>query len=320
MRAIDEVYLERPYYGSPRMTHRLQELKWEVNEKRVARLMRVMGLQAVVPSPHTSRRHPQHKVYPYLLRGRKILAPDEAWCADIAYIPMPYGYLHLAAVTDRFSRYVLSRELSNSLDTAFCLEALTRALTVATPGIFNTDQGTQFTSDEFTGRLLSSGIQISMDGRGRAMDNVFVERLWRSVKYEEVYISDYADGAQARSGLSRYFRYDNQERTHVAGLAQARGGVFRCAHTASTPRASTLMKDPFYRKTGRSRTSRRAEIARPGATVRNRITSTTRVSLQRLRFASASPAGHACGYSHPYSQMLAGTIRSVGVSGARFRT
>ena len=258
MRAIDEVYLLRPFYGSPRMTRRLRQLDWEVNEKRVARLMRVMGLQAVLPGPHTSRRHPQHKVYPYLLRDRKILAPDEAWCADITYIPMPHGYLYLVAVMDWFSRYVLSWELSNSLDTAFCVEALNRALTVATPGIFNTDQGTQFTSDEFTGRLLSSGIQISRDGRGRCMDNIFIERLWRTVKYEEVYISDYADGAETRSGLSRYFRFYNQKREHQGLGWRTPAAVYfdRACDPART--------DAISRKTGWSRTSTRLEIVAPG--------------------------------------------------------
>lgn len=214
MRIIDELYLKRPFYGVPRMTHWLREWGYVVNHKRVERLMRVMGLQAVVPGPHTSRPHPQHRVYPYLLRGLKILAPDEVWCADITYLPMRRGYLYLVAVMDWFSRYVLSWELSNSLEAAFCLEALDRALMGARPDIFNTDQGSQFTSEEFTGRLQSAGIRISMDGRGHVADNVFIERLWRSVKYEEVYLQDYADGIEAREGLERYFRFYNTERPH----------------------------------------------------------------------------------------------------------
>lgn len=214
MRLIDELYLKRPFYGSPRMTLWLRQLGWWVNEKRVARLMRLMGLQAVVPGPHTSRPHPEHRIYPYLLRGVPIRAPDEVWCADITYIPMRRGYLYLVAVMDWFSRYVLAWELSNSLEAAFCLSALERALTTGTPGIFNTDQGAQFTSEGFTRRLETAGVRVSMDGRGRVMDNIFVERLWRTVKYEEVYLRDYTDGIAARQGLSWYFRFYNTERPH----------------------------------------------------------------------------------------------------------
>ena len=214
MRKIDELYLKRPFYGSPRMTDWLEDLGWVVNEKRVARLMRLMGLQAVLPGPHTSRPHPEHRIYPYLLRGLKINAPNEVWCTDITYLPMRHGFLYLVAVMDWFSRYVLSWELSNSLETDFCLQALDRALAQATPGIFNTDQGSQFTSEDFTERLTTEGIRISMDGRGRALDNVFIERLWRSVKYEEVYLRDYEDGQVARLSLDRYFRMYNTERRH----------------------------------------------------------------------------------------------------------
>jgi putative transposase len=214
MRVIDELYLKRPFYGAPRMTLWLRELGHEVNHKRVERLMRIMGLQAIVPGPHTSRPHPEHVVYPYLLRGLTILAPDEVWCADITYVPMRRGYLYLVAVMDWFSRYVLAWELSNSLEAAFCLEALERALGSAQPGIFNSDQGSQFTSGEFTGRLHRAGVRISMDGRGRVTDNIFIERLWRSVKYEEVYVRDYEDGRSARRGLAEYFRFYNTERPH----------------------------------------------------------------------------------------------------------
>ena len=214
MRLIDQLYLKRVYYGSPRMTDWLRELGWLVNEKRIARLMREMGLQAVVPGPHTSKPSPEHKVYPYLLRGLPVVAPDEVWCADITYVPMRRGFLYLVAVMDWFSRYVLAWELSNSLESFFCLEALEMALEVSCPGIFNTDQGAQFTAEAFTGRLESAGIAISMDGRGRAMDNVFVERLWRTVKYEEVYLRDYADGVEARESLGRFFRFYNTQRRH----------------------------------------------------------------------------------------------------------
>lgn len=216
MRQIDELYMQRPFYGSPRMTLWLRELGWEANEKRVARLMRVMGLQAIVPGPHTSRPHPEHRIYPYLLKGLEIRAPNEVWCADITYIPMRLGYLYLVAVMDWFSRYVLAWELSNSLEAVFCLEALNRALRKATPGIFNTDQGAQFTSEEFTDQLRSAGIRISMDGRGRVSDNIFIERLWWSVKYEDIYVRDYLDAGATRAGLERYFRFYNTDRPHQA--------------------------------------------------------------------------------------------------------
>jgi putative transposase len=214
MRQIDELYLRRPFYGSPRITWGLRELGWAVNEKRVVRLMRLMGLQAVLPGPHTSRPSPEHRVYPYLLRGLAIESVNQVWAADITYVPLQRGYLYLVAVMDWYSRYVLAWELSNTLETLFCLEALERALGVSRPGIFNTDQGSQFTSEQFTGRLELAGIAISMDGRGRAMDNVFVERLWRTVKYEEVYLKDYADGQEARQELGRFFRFYNTERPH----------------------------------------------------------------------------------------------------------
>jgi len=228
MRLIDRVYLRHPYYGSPRMTDELRELGWEVNVKRIARLMRLMALQAVVPGPHTSRPHPQHRVYPYLLRGLEILSPNAVWCADITYIPMRHGYLYLMAVMDWFSRYVLAWELSNSLETAFCLQALGRALRKAKPGIFNTDQGAQFTSEEFTGRLITEGVQISMDGRGRALDNLFVERLWRSLKYEEVYLRDYIDGQDAWQSLGRYFRFYNTARRHQGLGRRTPADVYFC--------------------------------------------------------------------------------------------
>ncbi len=216
MRRIDELYLKRPFFGSPRMTDWLRDLGWVVNEKRVARLMRVMGLQALVPGPHTSRPHPQHRVYPYLLRSLRVQAPNQVWCADITYLPLRLGYLFLVAVMDWFSRYVLAWELSNSLETDFCLRALRRALAQARPDIFNTDQGSQFTSAEFTGLLEGRGIRVSMDGRGRATDNIFVERLWRTVKYEDIYPRDYADGVDTRAGLMDYFRFYNTQRRHQA--------------------------------------------------------------------------------------------------------
>ena len=216
MREIDRIYTRWPFYGSPRITDELRVLGWNVNEKRIARLMREIGLQAIVPGPHTSRPHPQHKVYPYLLRDLEVVRADQVWCSDVTYIPMRRGFLYLVAVMDWYSRYVVSWELSNSLETAFCLAALEKALQKGHPSIFNTDQGAQFTSDAFTQRLLSVGIQISMDGKGRALDNIFVERLWRTVKYEEVYPSDYVDGIAAFEGLNRYFPFYNRRRRHAA--------------------------------------------------------------------------------------------------------
>lgn len=216
MKEIDRLYLKRPFYGSPRITGWLNDLGWTVNEKRVARLMRVMGIHSILPGPNTSRPHPDHIKYPYLLRDLVIWAPNQVWCADITYIPLRVGYLYLVAIMDWFSRYVLAWELSNSMETGFCLQALNRALMRSTPEISNTDQGAQFTSEAYTGRLKEAGIAISMDGRGRALDNVFIERLWWSVKYEEVYPSDYADGHVAYQKLEKYFRFYNNERPHQA--------------------------------------------------------------------------------------------------------
>ncbi len=216
MRVIDELYMQRPFYGSPRMTDWLQEKGYVVNEKRVARLMRKMGIQATLPGPHTSRPHPEHVKYPYLLRKMEIVAPNQVWCADITYVPMRSGFMYLVAVMDWYSRYVMSWELSNSLDVDFCVQALELALANACPGIFNTDQGCQFSSTDWIGMLQKHNVKISMDGRGRALDNVFIERLWRSVKYEEIYLKDYDDGHALYRGLSAYFEFYNRERRHSA--------------------------------------------------------------------------------------------------------
>jgi putative transposase len=214
MRLIDEQYMTTPFYGSPRMTWWLNEHGHHVNSKRVVRLMQVMGLQATVPGPHTSRPHHGNDIYPYLLRGMDIGAPNEVWSTDITYIPMRHGFMYLVAVIDWFSRYVIAWDLSNSMETNFCVEALKSALKTGRPNIFNTDQGSQFTSDEFTGTLLNAGILISMDGRGRALDNVFIERLWRSVKYEDIYLREYTDGRALYEGLTRYFHFYNHVRPH----------------------------------------------------------------------------------------------------------
>ena len=214
MRLIDEHYLRTPFFGSRQMTEWLRRKGHGVNRKRIQRLMGKMGLQGSVPGPHTSRPHPAHKVYPYLLEGMQLTQANLVWSTDITFVPMSTGYMYLVAILDWFSRYVLAWRLSNTLDTEFCLAALDAAFRHGEPVIFNTDQGAQFTSEAFTGRLLDRQILISMDGRGRALDNVFVERLWRTVKYEDIYLRDYADGAELEAGLKRYFRFYNQERPH----------------------------------------------------------------------------------------------------------
>lgn len=214
MNLIDEQFTRSPFYGVERMTAWLKRQGEEVNRKRVRRLMRLMGLEAVYPKQRLSLSNQAHKAYPYLLRNLTIDHPDQVWCTDITYIRMLHGFAYLVAIMDWYSRYVLSWELSTSLDTAFCLSALEKALKASHPEIFNTDQGSQFTSREFTGRLEKEGIRISMDGRGRVFDNIFVERLWRSVKYEEVYLHSYQTVSEARHGLARYFLFYNTERLH----------------------------------------------------------------------------------------------------------
>lgn len=223
MRLIDEEYLRHPFYGSPRMTLWLRDQGYQVNPKRIERLMREMGIAAVAPRRSLSAPRKEHKKWPYLLRGMTIERPDQVWASDITYIGVQKGYFYLVAVMDWFSRYVLSWELSNSLDADFCVRALQRALTNARPQICNTDQGSQFTSDAFTGLLETEGVRISMDGRGRCFDNIFVERLWRTVKYEEVYLRDYRDGWDASAHLGRYFYFYNHERRHssLAGKTPA---------------------------------------------------------------------------------------------------
>ena len=216
MRWIDEQYLATPFYGSRRMTAALRLAGRRVNRKRVQRLMRLMGLQALGPKPKTSGPSAQHRVYPYLLRGRRIDRPNQVWAADITYIPMARGFLYLVAVMDWCSRYVLAWRLSNTMDTSFCLDALEDALRRGRPEIFNTDQGAQFTSAAFSGKLEAAGVRISMDGRGRWLDNVFVERLWRSLKYEEVHLKAYANGLEARIGIGQWFRFYNDSRPHQA--------------------------------------------------------------------------------------------------------
>ncbi len=216
MSLIDKQYMQHPEFGYPRMTDWLRNEGHEVNHKRVARLMQRMGLQAITPGPHTSKPSPENKIYPYLLRNVEIDRVNQVWSTDITYIPMPHGYMYLTAVIDWYSRYVLAWELSSTMESTFCVDALERALAHGRPEIFNTDQGSQFTSNAFTGVLLNENITISMDGRGRALDNVFVERLWWSVKYEKVYPESYVDGHALYRGLESYFDYYNHERQHSA--------------------------------------------------------------------------------------------------------
>jgi len=216
MRRLDEQYLRTPFYGVARMTHWLRGQGHAVNFKRVRRLLRTMGLEAIYPKPRTSVASEENKVYPYLLRNVTVERPDQVWATDITYIRLARGFVYLVAIMDWFSRYVLAWELSLTLDTEFCLRALEQALRRRRPTIFNSDQGCQFTSVAFTGVLQQAGVQISMDGRGRAFDNIFVERLWRSVKYEEVYLRDYANAEAARKSLGQYFEFYNRERIHEA--------------------------------------------------------------------------------------------------------
>lgn len=216
MRLIDEKYTKHPFYGEPRMTDWIRRQGFLINHKRVERLMRLMGLAAILPSRNTSKPAPGHLRYPYLLKNVRIEGCNQVWAADITYIRIRCGFVYLMAIMDWYSRYVLAWEVSTTLDTQFCAWALESALKVATPTIFNTDQGSQFTSRAFTGPLKDAGIQISMDGRGRAFDNIFIERLWRSVKYEEVYLNHYDDPVIARNRLGDYFGFYNTERPHSA--------------------------------------------------------------------------------------------------------
>jgi putative transposase len=214
-RLLDEEYLRHPFYGSRRMTVYLQGLGHAINRKRVQRLMREMGIEAIGPKPHTSRRQPKHPVYPYLLRDVVIERANQVWSTDITYVPLAHGFAYLVAIVDWYSRRVLAWRVSNTLDADFCVDCLTQAMAdFGVPSIFNTDPGCQFTSEAFTGELKRQGIAISMDGRGRALDNVFIERLWRSVKYEDIYLQGYTSIPELMLGLSKYFAFYNEERPH----------------------------------------------------------------------------------------------------------
>jgi putative transposase len=215
MRQIDEIHLSWPFYGSRKIRDELWDRGYDVGRDRVRRLMRLMGVEALYSKPKTSKAHPGHKKYPYLLRGLSINRPNQVWAADITYIPMPKGFCYLVAIIDWASRMVLSWRLSNTLDSNFCVEVLEEAISIyGCPEIFNTDQGSQFTSEEFTNSLSTRGISISMDGKGRWRDNVFIERLWRSVKYEDIYLKSYGSMKEVKRGLTKYFRFYNQKRWH----------------------------------------------------------------------------------------------------------
>lgn len=215
MRLIDEQFLETPWYGARQMARHLRRQGYWVNRKRVHRLMQKMGLMAIYQRPNTSKPHPEHRVYPYLLRGQDIRRPNQVWCADVCYIPMRRGFLYLVVVMDWYSRNVLSWRLSNTLDAEFCVAALEEALNrYGKPDIFNTDQGSQFTSFEFTQVLKEAGVRISMDGKGRWMDNIMIERLWRTLKYECVYLHAFETGSEARKGIGKWIEYYNKQRPH----------------------------------------------------------------------------------------------------------
>ena len=230
---LDEQYTKTPFYGSPRMTAWLNQQGYAVNHKRVERLMEIMGLQAIYPKPNLSKPAPGHKIYPYLLRDVKIERVDQVWSCDITYIRMSNGFIYLMAVLDWYSRYVLSWSISISLEADFCLEALDTALRRGHPQIFNTDQGSQFTSDAFTDRLVKAGIDVSMDGRGRALDNIFVERLWRTVKYEEVYLKSYESVPEAIASLRAYLRFYNEERLHQSLGYRTPAAIYAAARKSS---------------------------------------------------------------------------------------
>ena len=228
MRLIDELFTAHPFYGSRQMRNALRRMGHKINRKRVQRLMRRMGLQSIAPRPNTSKAHPQHKVYPYLLRGLNIVRSNQVWCSDITYIRLSGGFVYLTAIMDWHSRYVLSWELSVSMESDFCVSSLERALRLyGRPEIFNTDQGSQYTGNDFTGVLKDNQITISMDGKGRFTDNIFIERLWRSVKYEEIYIKEYQSVKDLRLALEQYFEFYNYERPHQSFDGQTPAEIYQ---------------------------------------------------------------------------------------------
>lgn len=252
-RLIDEEYTRHPFYGSRKMVVFLKTEGYTVNRKRVQRLMRAMGLAAIAPGPNTSCVHPEHKVYPYLLRGVAVVRPNQVWSTDITYIRLPRGFVYLVSIIDWYSRRVLGWRISNSMGATFCVDCLEEAIrTHGKPEIFNSDQGSQFTSDTFTGVLKREGITISMDGRGRAFDNIFVERLWRSVKHEDVYLKGYATVSELMIGLIEYFTFYNGERPHQSLGNKTPDVVYR---TATDGGAMILDKYPRAEKEEKSKTA-----------------------------------------------------------------
>jgi putative transposase len=242
MNLIDHQYLATPFYGARKIAVWLKSRGYTVNRKRARRLMQRMGLRAIYRRPRTSRPAPGHRIYPYLLGSMKVTRPNQVWAADITYIPMARGFLYLVAIIDWYSRYVISWRLSNTLDAGFCIEALEEALKKGTPEIFNTDQGSQFTGEAFTGILENHGIKISMDGKGSYSDNLFIERLWRTVKYEEVYLKGYDDGREARLSLGNYFRFYNDERLHQTLGYRTPAGVFHLTSTSVAPHKAGMLE------------------------------------------------------------------------------
>jgi putative transposase len=247
MKLIDRQYLATPFYGARKIAACLKNQGHRVNRKRVRRLMHIMGLKAIYRRPRTSQPAPGHKIYPHLLSGLKITRKNQVWATDITYIPMARGFLYLVAIIDVYSRYVLSWRLSNTLEVGFCVEALKEALRKGRPDIFNTDQGAQFTSESFTGLLRQHGVRISMDGKGSYNDNLFIERLWRSVKYEEVYLKAYQGGRDAKAGIGNYFRFYNIERPHQALGYRTPTEVFNTTpvETTSAGMIESLTPDPL---------------------------------------------------------------------------
>jgi len=227
MRFIDKEYTDHPFYGTRQMRNVLRRKGYKINRKRVQRLMRKMGIQSIAPKPNTIKAHPQHRIYPYLLRNFDVTRADQVWCTDLTYIRLAGGFVYLTAVMDWHSRYVLSWELSVTMDNEFCVSALERALRYhGTPYMFNTDQGSQYTSHEFTKVLKDKDIKISMDGKGRCMDNIFIERLWRSVKYEEIYVNEFQSAKQLRKSLKKYFYFYNHERPHQSFDGQTPAEIY----------------------------------------------------------------------------------------------
>lgn len=247
MKLIDRQYLATPFYGARKIAAWLKSQGNTVNRKHIQRLMRIMGIKAIYRRPRTSRPAPGHKIYPYLLRDIKITRPNQVWATDITYIPMARGFLYLVAIIDWYSRYVISWRLSNTLDADFCVAALEEALRKGKPEIFNTDQGSQFTGEAFTSLLKQHGIRISMDGKGSYRDNLFIERLWRTVKYEEVYLKAYQDGREARISLGRYFQFYNTERPHQSHGYRTPAEVYTLTQieATSTVMVESLTPDPL---------------------------------------------------------------------------